>query len=228
MRSRPQRRVPRAEREAQMLKAAAGLFATQGYHATSMDDVAAACGVTKPMVYSYFGSKDGLITALLERTGNRLLTVLAAQVGETDPAARLRATVRALIGELYAETANWQVVLTAVRGDGPVAEKARGYRSALIQLSLITLAELRVPPMPDAVARRIVGAYAYALLGAAEAGSEWWLRTPGVSREETIATALKVVDAFIDLCRKDLAVAAQNRRPGEGRDLPTEEAPSPS
>lgn len=208
-----------------MLKAAASLFAAQGYHATSMDDVAAACGVTKPMVYSYFGSKDGLITTLLERTGNRMLAVLAEQAAEADPAARLRGTVRALIGELYAETANWQVVLMTMRGDGPVAEKARGYRSALIQLSLITLAALRDPAMPDAVARRIVSPYAYALLGAAEAGSEWWLRTPGVGREETITTALKVVDAFIDLCRKDLAAAAHDRHPGEGRDLRPEEAP---
>ena len=77
----PARRLPRAEREAQMLRAAATLFASHGFHATSMDDVAAACGVTKPMVYSYFGSKEGLMTTLLEQTGNMLLATLAARTG---------------------------------------------------------------------------------------------------------------------------------------------------
>lgn len=205
------RRLPRAEREAQLLAVAAEMFAAQGFHATSMDDVAAACGVTKPMIYSYFGSKQGLMAALLERTGNQLLSGLALMAAIPDPEARIRATLRMLIGRLYEETANWRVILSAMRGDGPQAEQARGYRGALIHAMLITLADLAPAGVHRAVARRVVSPYAYALLGAAEAGSEWWLNTPGVSRAETEATATKVLDAMIDLIRRDLAVSAQGR-----------------
>lgn len=56
-------RVPRREREPAMLKAAAEVFAERGFHAASMDEIARRVGVTKPMLYSYFGSKDGLFAA---------------------------------------------------------------------------------------------------------------------------------------------------------------------
>lgn len=49
-----------------ILKAAAESFLTTGYRDTSLDDVAAAAGVTKPTVYSHFGSKQGLLLALVK------------------------------------------------------------------------------------------------------------------------------------------------------------------
>ncbi|MCW0180215.1 TetR/AcrR family transcriptional regulator [Zavarzinia sp.] len=201
------RRLPRAAREAQILQVAAEMFAAQGFHATSMDDVAAACGVTKPMIYSYFGSKPGLMAALLQRTGRELLAGLALMAAIPDPEARIRATLDLLIGRLYEQTASWRVILSAMRGDGPLAEQARGYRAALIHAMLITLAELAPPDLHRAIARRRVSPYAHALLGAAEAGSEWWLSTPGVSRAETEATATKVLDAMLVPIRRDLAAS---------------------
>ena len=201
------KRLPRAEREAQMLEVAAEIVAAQGIHATSMEDVAAACGVTKPMVYSYFGSKQGLIAALVENTGNFMLAGLMAMAFEPDPAERFRRTVVMLVGQLYERKANWQVILAAMRGEGATAEQARGYRAALIQVAVLTLSELAPPGMAQVIARRRVSPYAYAIMGAAESGSEWWLNTPGVTREEATGTALKVVDAIIELSRRDLAAA---------------------
>lgn len=49
-----------------ILGAAAACFGSEGYVGSSMDDIAAAAGVTKPTVYAHFGSKDGLFTALLQ------------------------------------------------------------------------------------------------------------------------------------------------------------------
>ncbi|TDP43396.1 TetR family transcriptional regulator [Zavarzinia compransoris] len=188
-----------------MLAVAAEIVAAEGIHATSMDDVAAACGVTKPMIYSYFGSKQGLIAALVERTGTIMMAGLMAMAHVPDPAERFRRTVTLLVGQLYEQKANWQVILAAMRGEGPATDQARGYRAALIQITTITLAGLAPPGVAEVIARRVVSPYAYAIMGAAESGSEWWLRTPGVTREEATATALKVVDAIIDLSRRDLA-----------------------
>jgi AcrR family transcriptional regulator len=64
-RARP--RVPRAVREEQMIEAATRIFGSRGYGAASMDEIATASGITKPMLYSYFGSKDGLYVACMER-----------------------------------------------------------------------------------------------------------------------------------------------------------------
>src|SRR4029079_6353945 len=47
-----------------VLEVAGRAFASEGFHAVSMDDVADAAGVSKPVVYSHFGSKDGLYEAV--------------------------------------------------------------------------------------------------------------------------------------------------------------------
>lgn len=64
--------VPRAEREAQILDAAALAFGTDGFAATNVADVARAAGISKPLVYAYFGSKEGLYAACLDRAGTLL------------------------------------------------------------------------------------------------------------------------------------------------------------
>ena len=66
------KRVPRAEREREMLMSAAELFAERGYNAVSMEAIAGACGVTKPLLYSYFGSKEELFVACAEKSGEAL------------------------------------------------------------------------------------------------------------------------------------------------------------
>ena len=63
------RRVPRAEREVAMLDAAGLAFADHGFHRASMDAIAAAAGISKPMLYAYFDSKEGLYAAYIERSG---------------------------------------------------------------------------------------------------------------------------------------------------------------
>ena len=58
-------RLPAAERRDQLLGTAVHVFAENGYHGTSMNDVADAAGVTKPVLYQHFSSKRDLLSALL-------------------------------------------------------------------------------------------------------------------------------------------------------------------
>lgn len=79
------KRLPRAEREQQILAVAEQVFATNGYQASSMDDIANRVGLSKPMLYEYFGSKEGLLLACVERARRELLeatTEAAAGAGE--------------------------------------------------------------------------------------------------------------------------------------------------
>src|SRR2546426_4993440 len=71
--SKARTKVPRAVREPQMLDAAVAVFAERGYHGASMDEIAAGAGGTKPMVYSYFGSKEDLYLACIDHAGTRLM-----------------------------------------------------------------------------------------------------------------------------------------------------------
>jgi AcrR family transcriptional regulator len=70
----------KAETRARLLAAAAELFAEQGIDAVSVDAVAHRAGRTSGAVYAHFGSKQGLLLALLESWKNSVLTVLLAEV----------------------------------------------------------------------------------------------------------------------------------------------------
>ena len=64
------------ERRRQLLDVACVEFAERGFHATAMDDLALAAGVTKPVFYQHFPSKRALFVSVLEDVGGRLLEVL--------------------------------------------------------------------------------------------------------------------------------------------------------
>ena len=69
-------RLPAPARREQILDVAVEVFARNGFHSTSMNDVADAAGVTKPVLYQHFDSKQDLYMALLDEVGNRLLTAI--------------------------------------------------------------------------------------------------------------------------------------------------------
>jgi AcrR family transcriptional regulator len=83
-------RLPAAARREQLVAMALEMFARQGFHSTSMNDIADAAGVTKPVLYQHFASKRELYLALLEETGQRLLTLIAdATRGAAGPHAQV-------------------------------------------------------------------------------------------------------------------------------------------
>jgi AcrR family transcriptional regulator len=91
-------RVPRALRERQLVELGEQLFAERGFAKASMDELARRAGVTKPVIYELFGSKEGLFRACLEGLALRLAESIAEaargadDAGEApDPEARLRA-----------------------------------------------------------------------------------------------------------------------------------------
>ncbi|GAA4686527.1 TetR family transcriptional regulator C-terminal domain-containing protein [Nocardioides nanhaiensis] len=78
------RRPTREEVRAALLEAAARVFARQGIDGASVDDVAAAAGFTKGAVYSNFGSKDGLVAALLDAKVSTYLVQGLDAVADTE------------------------------------------------------------------------------------------------------------------------------------------------
>lgn len=86
----PSPRLPAARRRRQLLGKALGLFAEDGFHKTSMDDIAEAAGVTKPVVYQHFRSKRALIGELLDDVGRQLMEVItSATAAAPDPRTRV-------------------------------------------------------------------------------------------------------------------------------------------
>jgi AcrR family transcriptional regulator len=75
-------RLPAARRRRQLLDVAQEAFAGAGFHGTSMDDIADAAGVTKPVLYQHFPSKRDLYLELLEDVGRQLLEAITTATSE--------------------------------------------------------------------------------------------------------------------------------------------------
>jgi AcrR family transcriptional regulator len=75
-------RLPAAERREQLLAVALSVFSEKGFHGASMNDVAEAAGVTKPVLYQHFESKRELYMALIDEAGERLLTLIVASAND--------------------------------------------------------------------------------------------------------------------------------------------------
>ena len=92
MTSTPPRRLAGAERREAILKAALPLFAARGAHGTTTRELAGAVGVTEPVLYRHFASKEALFEAVVTRAQDRILARLAeALAGAQGVPARLRA-----------------------------------------------------------------------------------------------------------------------------------------
>jgi AcrR family transcriptional regulator len=78
----PDVRLPAIERREQILDVAVRVFARNGFHNTSMNDVADVAGVTKPVLYQHFDSKQDLYLALLHEAGTRMLSSIRAATAD--------------------------------------------------------------------------------------------------------------------------------------------------
>src|SRR5204863_9143433 len=97
---RGRRKLPRAVREGQILDVAGRVFAARGFHEASMDEIAEGAGISKPMIYSYFGSKEGLYFAYIELAGQRLLARMAEAARGVDDSQGFDAERRLLASSL--------------------------------------------------------------------------------------------------------------------------------
>src|SRR3954454_23421821 len=167
------RRLPRAEREEQMVDAALELFTERGFDDVSMDEIAARAGITKPMLYSYFGSKEGLYLACIERAARPMIAALrAAVVVESAPDRRLWAGVRAFLGWVEEHREVWArfFVQASARGGEPAArvqEMARELGTTLGELFVGTAQAAGVATTAEAEAQAVC------LYGATEATARW-------------------------------------------------------
>jgi AcrR family transcriptional regulator len=101
----------KAETRARLLAAASGLFADQGIDAVSVDAVAEAAGRTSGAVYAHFGSKQGLLLALLDSWKDSVLTVLLAEVAVTkSPRGQLAAVWENLADTSDDDSGRWSLL----------------------------------------------------------------------------------------------------------------------
>ncbi|GAB3842447.1 TetR/AcrR family transcriptional regulator [Nesterenkonia populi] len=168
----PKRRLPRAQRRLQLLDRAQQVFVAKGFHAASMDDIAEAAAVSKPVLYQHFPGKHELFLDVLETHLAQLTEELtAALAGEKDNRERVQDTVTAFFAFIAREDEAYRLVFTAgMDHDDAVAERLSRFHSRMAAAIAELIVEDTGQPMAEAT---MLG---HGLIGMATQSARHWIR----------------------------------------------------
>jgi AcrR family transcriptional regulator len=178
-------RLSADERRAQLERIAGQLFADAGYHGVSMEQLADAAGVSKPVLYQHFPSKRDLYLALVRDAVSEMETrVRAALKGTTDNRARVEGATAAYFA--FVDDPRFQLVFSAERSDDEVHDEVSVAHRRVTE----TVAELI---SEDAGLDRASALFlAAALRGLAADGARWWSEHYDVSRDQAVRLAAQL------------------------------------
>ncbi len=171
-------------RREQILDVTEAVVEADGFHAVSIDRVAREAGITRPVVYTHFGDRDGLLNALVDRGNGRTLDALAHVVPTPggDPETVLLESLERYLETVRADPATWRLALMppesapALLGERIARDRANVVRA----LAAVVEPWLRGTGDPVLVARSLV------------AVSEEWARM--VLEDPREATVRRVLD----------------------------------
>jgi AcrR family transcriptional regulator len=177
------RRLPRAVRERQILDAAVQVFSRYGYHSASMDEISEVAGVSKPMIYTYLGSKEDLFGACIRREATRLLEAVQAGIQPDLPAdMQLWHGLRAFFKFVADYRQSWTVLhRQALTVGGSFAAEVTAMRDRAIELVAALVVSAGTRKGVGEKAEFSGAGMSAALVGAAESLADWALDHPEVS-----------------------------------------------
>jgi AcrR family transcriptional regulator len=155
--------MARADRRDQLLDTAQDVFVDRGFGPASMDDVAEHAGVTKPVLYDHFGSKDGLLAAILQRAGDQMLEATVGAVAGLDPEQALADGLTAYFRFVDDHAGAWSLLLREVAPGTAAFAAVEQIRQVQVD-SIAALIERQLPA-PDPARAAF---YAHVVSGAAE------------------------------------------------------------
>jgi AcrR family transcriptional regulator len=183
------RRLAPEERRRLIVEAAGRLFGEHGYDGARLDAVAAAAGVTKPVLYRHFADKTALYLALLERHRADLGSFAGAIPPDGPLEARLRAVLEVWLDYVQAHAYAWRMLFRDT-GGGPEVRAFRVEVHAEARAVLVSM--IRFLASPDAIPEPELEPLAELLSMGMASLVLWWIETPGVEREAVLDAIARV------------------------------------
>lgn len=193
------RRLPRAERRQQLVEVARGVFAARGFEATALEEIAERAGVSRPILYSHFGDKQGLFEAVVDAEIARVRAVVSDAIAEPGPPRELvERGLRAFFAYVR-EHPEGHAVLTRDApvhlSDAGLGVMLDGLAGRISEVIAAGIAAAGFDPSPAPI-------YANALIGIGAHVGRWWREHPEVSLDTvTSHTTALVWSGFSGLMR---------------------------
>jgi AcrR family transcriptional regulator len=183
------RRLGAPERRELVFRAAGELFGRQGYAGTTLDQVAAAAGVTKPIVYRHFESKKALYLALLAKHRDDLPTFLEGREAEAaNPDEVVREILGVWLDYVRLNGHSWLMLFRDTSGD----EEIRAFRLEVSRRAREVLAAFIAERSSGTLPDRLVEPTAEMLTSGLAGLALWWIDHPDVPKEEVAAVAARM------------------------------------
>lgn len=161
--------MPAPQRRIQLLEIALERFARRGYHETSMEEIAEAAGVTKPVLYHHFASKTELFVELLDTVGERLVQDMSAMIeAESSPYCKVLAGFRSYFHFVCTSTSAYQLLFTS----GARISEEFSEPVQRLEESVAKIVGRLIDADVDEAHRELLG---YAIVGLGEVAARRWV-----------------------------------------------------
>jgi AcrR family transcriptional regulator len=196
-------RMSHDDRSVQLLDVAEDLFTTRGYDQVSVEDLARAAGVSRPVVYQHFGSKEGIFLACAERARADFEDELAAAHASSggDLATFVERGGNLLFDLLEHRPSRWALLFSGAVGEsGDLATELSRLRFRTVD----RLGSLAGEYAPGLAAEEL-HAFANAVSGMSEAFCRWWLHSPEIPRERILTYYRDFITSVISAAQERAA-----------------------
>jgi AcrR family transcriptional regulator len=189
----PRKRLPAAIRRERLLAAAAEQFGARGYTEASLRDIAAAAGVSTPVLYDHFKSKADLYAAVAWQQADALLACWSARsTGSAEDI--FREVIDRIFAWIDANPDGSRILFADAPSDPLVAETITAVQDRAADAVARLIDSQPTPKVPEQLARqRANAAVARLALSAVDGLAAWWSRNPDVPRSTVVALAADVL-----------------------------------
>ncbi|AGI88447.1 TetR family transcriptional regulator [Streptomyces albidoflavus] len=176
-------RMTGAERREQLLDIGRTLFAAKGFEGTSVEEIAAKAGVSKPVVYEHFGGKEGLYAVVVDREMRQLLDMVTGALTAGHPRELLEQAAFALLDYIEVYTDGFRILVR----DSPVAQSTGTFASLISDIATQVEDILGTEFKNRGFDAKLAPLYAQALVGMVALTGQWWLDARKPKKSEVAA-----------------------------------------
>ncbi|QEU93846.1 TetR/AcrR family transcriptional regulator [Streptomyces kanamyceticus] len=176
-------RMTGAERREQLLDIGRTLFAAKGFEGTSVEEIAAKAGVSKPVVYEHFGGKEGLYAVVVDREMRALLDMVTGALTAGHPRELLEQAAFALLDYIETYTDGFRILVR----DSPVAQSTGTFASLISDIATQVEDILGQEFKGRGFDQKLAPLYAQALVGMVALTGQWWLDVRKPKKAEVAA-----------------------------------------
>jgi len=204
------RRLPAAERRAQLVDVGRSVFARRGYEAASVEEIAERAKVSKPIVYEHFGGKEGLYAVVVDREIEQIVRRIVDAMSSGSPRERLERSALAFLTYVEEHPDGFAVLL---RDAAP--SKRSGQMPALMYDLADRVGDIFAEQFRNAgYDPKAAPIYAHALVGMIAFVGQWWTETRKPPPAETVASHIAALAwmGLRHLPRRPVLLSTSKRR----------------